>query len=266
MCAGAVSRSDACASGTHLRRAPAARAVARPGGESSGSGSSSARSRPAYGLRGATVGATATRVRAQPPEHAPVVADRISALRRLDNLNHRREPRSRMMCRNGSGPIVPSRSTGAVEMRPGRALGVIEMQALEMREPDLPVELLPYLLQRLATSYPAACRCAVSRQNPLESGPYRGALAQRPQLLERAPERGARARVPSISRLTSGTAARHSRRRVSCVPGRRPDRRCSCRDATRPTGSRGRQRSSSPVNARMLLARNASSGVARLIK
>src|SRR5437879_11226427 len=79
--------------GPHRLRAPAARAAARPAGESSGSGSSSVRSRPAYGLRGATVGATAARVGAQPPEHPPVVTDGIVAFRRLDNLNHRREPR-----------------------------------------------------------------------------------------------------------------------------------------------------------------------------
>src|SRR2546430_16773266 len=54
-------------------------------------GSSSVRSRPAYGLRGATVGAGGARIGAQPPEHPPVVTDRIFALRRLDNLNHRRE-------------------------------------------------------------------------------------------------------------------------------------------------------------------------------
>src|SRR5882762_4002279 len=141
--------------GPHRLRAPAARAAARPAGESSGSGSSSARSRPAYGLRGATVGATAARVRAQPPEHAPVVAEGITALRRLDNLNHRREPWVPHDATERLGSDRPLRDPlMAIEMRPGRAFGVVEVQALEMHEPDLPIELLPHLLQRLGHIVP----------------------------------------------------------------------------------------------------------------
>src|SRR5713101_10157795 len=153
MCAGAVSRSDACASGT----TPPASAC---------STSSSAASRRVQRF-GVVVSAITpclrvarcdrwgyrharTRVRAQPPEHAPVVAEGISALRRLDNLNHRPEPwvphdaPERLRSdRPFADPLM------AIEMRPGRALGVVEMQALEMLEPDLPIELLPHVLQRL---------------------------------------------------------------------------------------------------------------------
>src|SRR5882672_11885858 len=128
---------------------PGAPGATRRGAGSSDWGSSSVQSRPAYGLRGATVGATATRVRAQPPQHPPVVTHGIVALRRLDNLNHRREarvlhdaPERLRSDRAFADPLV------AVEMRPGLALGVVEVQALEMREPDLLVEPLPHLLQR----------------------------------------------------------------------------------------------------------------------
>src|SRR6267143_2253118 len=133
----------------HLRRAPAARGATRPIGESSDSGSSSVRSRPAYGLRATPVGAAAARVGAQPPEHPPVVTDRISAFRRLDDLDHRGEariphdpPERLRPDRTFADPLV------AVEMRAGRALGVVQVQALEMHEPDLLVESLPHLLER----------------------------------------------------------------------------------------------------------------------
>src|SRR2546428_6806466 len=127
------------------RPAPVAPGVGRRVAGSSGWGSSSVRSRPAYGLRGAT----AARVRAQPPEHPPVVTDGIVALRRLDNLNHRREPRVPHVAperlrpdRAFADPLV------AVEPGPEPALGVVEVQAPEIREPDFPLEPLPHLLQR----------------------------------------------------------------------------------------------------------------------
>src|SRR5258706_15968192 len=72
---------------------PGAPGATRRGAGSSDWGSSSMRSRPAYGLRGATVGAGAARIRAQPPQHPPVVTHGIVALRRLDNLNHGPEAR-----------------------------------------------------------------------------------------------------------------------------------------------------------------------------
>src|SRR5213594_2471750 len=130
------------------RPAPVAPGVGRRVAGSSGWWSSSVRSRPAYGLRGATLGATAARVRAQPPEHPPVVTDGIVALRRLDNLNHRREPR---VPHDTPERLRPDRTFAdplvAIEPGPEPALGVVEVQALEMREPDLPLEPLPHLLQ-----------------------------------------------------------------------------------------------------------------------
>src|SRR2546426_4184827 len=152
------------------RPAPAAPGVGRRVAGSSGWGSSSVRSRPAYGLRRATVGATAARVGAQPPEHPPVVTDGIVALRRLDNLNHRREPRvphdapERLRSdRAFADPLV------AVEMRPGRALGVVEVQALEMRVSDLPVELLPHLLQRRGHIVPGGMQMSRVEAEPYPS-------------------------------------------------------------------------------------------------
>src|SRR2546422_740698 len=54
---------------------------------------SSVRSRPAYGCGHPDVIARSARVGAQPSQHPPVVADRVVALRRFDNLNHSREAR-----------------------------------------------------------------------------------------------------------------------------------------------------------------------------
>src|SRR5207253_9191572 len=109
----------------------------------------SERSGPAYGWPGATVGATAARVGARPPAHPAVVPDGIVAFRRLDNLNHRREPR---VPHDAPERLRPDRAFAdplvAVEPGPEPALGVVEVQALEMREPDFPLEPLPHLLQR----------------------------------------------------------------------------------------------------------------------
>src|SRR5690242_5013646 len=140
MCAGAVSRSDAWASDT---ASPASPWSTR---------SSVARYRvqrfrvvvsaitPAYGLGLSTV----ARVGAQPPEHPPVVVHRIVAFRRFDNLNHPGEsrvphdvPKRSVTNRALADPLM------AVEPGPGRSLGIVEMQALEEGEPDLPIEPLP---------------------------------------------------------------------------------------------------------------------------
>src|SRR4029077_19336592 len=117
------------------RPAPAAPGVARRVAGSSGWGSSSVQSRPAYGLRGATVGATAARVGAEPPEHPPVVTDGIVALRRLDNLNPGREPR---VPHDAPERLRPDRAFAdplvTVEAGPGPTLGVVVGAGLEMQD------------------------------------------------------------------------------------------------------------------------------------
>src|SRR5205823_9752562 len=72
-------------------RAPAAPGAGPRGCASSGSASSSLRSRPAYGSSGSPVATGGALVGAQPSQHAAIVVHRIVALWRLDNLNHRRE-------------------------------------------------------------------------------------------------------------------------------------------------------------------------------
>src|SRR6267154_2993685 len=173
------------------RPAPAAPGVAQRVAGSSGWGSSSVQSRPAYGLRDATVGATATRVGAQPPEHPPVVTDGIVALRRLDNLNHGREP---LVPHDAPERLRPDRAFAdplvAVEPRPEPTLGVVEVQALEMREPNLLVKPLPNLLQRRGQIVPGRVQMGRVETEPHPSvHAGRERVAQRPQLLERAPER-----------------------------------------------------------------------------
>src|SRR5205823_10318000 len=83
-------------------RGPATRrcrpALAVPGATpracaSSGSASSSVRSRPAYGSGTSAVATGGALVGTQPSQHAAIVEHGIVALRRLDNLNHRREAR-----------------------------------------------------------------------------------------------------------------------------------------------------------------------------
>src|SRR5216110_1965500 len=74
----------------------------------------------------------AARVRAQSPQHPPVVPQRIIPLRRLDNLNDLREsrvphdPAERLRPDLAlANPLVP------IYPRPPRSAGVVEMQALK---------------------------------------------------------------------------------------------------------------------------------------
>src|SRR5206468_109294 len=178
------------------RPAPGAQGAARRGAGSSDWGLSSVRSRSAYGLRRTPVAARPARVRAQPSEHPPVVPDRIAALRRLDDLDHPGEAR---VPHDAPERLRPDRPFAdplvAVQMRPGRALGVVQMQALDLREPDLLVEPLPHLLERRAHIIAGAVQMRRVEAEPRPSlHPAGQRVAQRPQLLERAPERGARAR------------------------------------------------------------------------
>src|SRR5439155_402872 len=219
------------------RRAAGAPGAAQRGRGSSDSGSSSGRSRLGYGCRGPTVAAGATRVGAQPPEHPPVVTDRIVALRRLDNLNHRRETwvaHDASECLRADPPLADP--LVAVEMRAAGALGVVQVQALEVIEPDLAIELLPYTLDRRGHLIPRGMQVRRVEAEPHPSPRLRGQrVAQRPQLLEPAPEAGSRARRPfdqhahlaRDGRQTVGVAARIARepRRpvVDVVAGMRHD-------------------------------------------
>src|SRR5256886_6566982 len=129
-------------------------------------------------------------------EHPPVVPDRIAALRRLDDLDHPGEAR---VPHDAPERLRPERPFAdplvAVQMRPGRALGVVQVQALELREPDLPVEPLPHLLERRAHIIAGGVQMRRVEAEPHPSlHPAGQRVAQRPQLLERAPERRARAR------------------------------------------------------------------------
>jgi len=133
-----------------------------------------------------------------------------------------------MMRRNGSGPIVPSAIHGggrdATRARPW----IVEMQALEMREPDLPVELLPYVLQRLGQS----TRSVQMRRIQAEPTRVRTGLGSAsrsarnssnvlPSACRRPPSPRSAGRPPG-PRQALGVGAR-----VACQ--HRPDRRCSCR-------------------------------------
>src|SRR2546425_8396184 len=145
-----------------------------------------AASRPAAGPR---IGTQAT-------QHPPVVPDRIVPLRRFDNLNYPDEARvphnapERVRSDGALGdPLV------AVQMRPRRRLGVVEVQALEVLEADLPIEPVPYTSDVAGHVIPR--RVQMGRvQAKAHTGPERGRhrVTQRPQLLEARAERGARAR------------------------------------------------------------------------
>src|SRR5437660_10580743 len=74
----------------------------------------------------------AARIRAQPPQHPPVVPQRIIPLRRLDNLNDPGEsrvphdPAERLRPDLAlANPLVP------IYPRPPRGAGIVEMQALK---------------------------------------------------------------------------------------------------------------------------------------
>src|SRR5207245_6788098 len=103
-------------------------------------------SRFSYGWRATPVGA---RVGAQSAQHPPVVPDRILALRRLDNLNHCREARIAHDPPERLGSDLPfADPLVSVQARAPRALGVVQVQALEQRETDGAVELIPHRVDR----------------------------------------------------------------------------------------------------------------------
>src|SRR5205814_10252395 len=126
-------------------RAPAAPAAGPRGCASSGSASSSLRSRPAYGSSGLPVVTRGALVGAQPSQHAAIVVHRIVALWRLDNLNHRREAQVAHDLAERFGPDGPlADPLMAIHPGPRRDIGLVEMQALEQIQPDRAVEWIPH--------------------------------------------------------------------------------------------------------------------------
>src|SRR5437764_6647476 len=125
----------------HPQRAPGGSGAPWRAVRSSGFASSGVRSRASYGLDGAFAGA---RVAAQPPQHAPVVPDRVVPLRGLDDLDHASEARVTHYPAERLGadlaladPLVP------VQSRARSPLGVVEVQALEEPKAHRAVELRP---------------------------------------------------------------------------------------------------------------------------
>src|SRR5690348_5872160 len=83
----------------------------------------------------------------------------------------------------------------AVEPRPGRPLGIVEMQALEEGEADLPIELLPYRLDSGDHIVPRSVQMSrVQAKRRALAGRGGNLIAERPQLPESAPKRGSRTR------------------------------------------------------------------------
>src|SRR5216117_4137753 len=83
----------------------------------------------------------AARVGAQPPQHPPVVPQRVIPLRRFDNLNDAgqtgvpHDPPERFRPDLSFGdPLVP------IHPRTECSAGVVEVQALKQLEPDYAVE------------------------------------------------------------------------------------------------------------------------------
>src|SRR6184192_1963806 len=172
----------------HPQRAPGGSGAPWRAVRSSGFASSGVRSRASYGLDGPFAGA---RVAAQPPQHAPVVPEGVVALRRFDNLNHRRQPRvahhspERLRAYGPlADPLVP------IEPRSPGPLGIVEMQALEEREANLLLELLPYLVQGAGHVIPHSMQVGgVEAEAHAGPGWDRHRLAQRAELLEGRSER-----------------------------------------------------------------------------
>src|ERR1051325_4957093 len=124
-----------------LRPAPGGRGVAWRAPGSNGVAWSGMRSRVSYGFDGPFAG---PRVRAQPPQHPPVVRDRGVPLRGLDDLDPASEarvthyPAERLRPDlTFADPLVP------VQPRPRGPLGVVEVQALEKPQAHRAVELAP---------------------------------------------------------------------------------------------------------------------------
>src|SRR5207244_2604179 len=114
----------------------------------------------------------------------------------LDNLNHPRESRVPHDVPKRSGPHrALADPFMAVKPRPGRPLGIVEMQALEEGEPDLPIELLPYRFDSGDHIVPRSVQMSrVQAKRHTLAEPEGNRVAERPQLPESAPERGSRTR------------------------------------------------------------------------
>src|SRR5438876_3860061 len=154
----------------------------------------------------------AARVRAQAPQHPPVVPQRVIPLRRFDNLNDPAEisvphdPAERLRPDSSLGdPLMP------VHPRSPLSAGVVEMQALKQVDPDHAVEFLPHRPDTIEVVTDGVQMRRVEAEPHPRPGLVRQRVAQIAQLLEPRPNAVPDPAVPSIHTSRSpGTDCRHA--------------------------------------------------------